>query len=89
MADLDLLSALNIAFSLLVALGAGAIVGFLLGIRAALGLIKELLPIGKQFLGGHKMGMWDLAGMLLKGNVGKIDLGGKGGLLGGLLGGGK
>ena len=87
MPELDVLAVLNVLASLLVAFGLGTIIGFLLGARIVIRLVTELLPLGKGLFGGHKMGMWDLAGMLLKGNVGKINLGGQGGLLGGLLGG--
>ena len=79
MADLDVGSMLYAATSLLVAVGLGAIVGFFLGIRMVLRMMAEVQPVVRGFLGGKgKMGLWDIAGMVLskQGNLGGL-LGGK------------
>lgn len=74
----DPLSLIGTAAALLTAFGLGAIVGFLFGARTVIRFVAEVLPLGKQFLGRGKMGMWDVVGSLIGG---KIDLGG---ILGGL-----
>ena len=79
MADLDVGSMLYAATSLLVAVGLGAIVGFFAGVRMVLRMLAEVQPVVKNFLGGgKKMGLWDIAGMVLskQGNLGGL-LGGK------------
>jgi len=81
MAEFDVVGVVYMLGALATAFGIGAIAGFYFGAKTVLRLIGEVQPVVKNFLGGKKMGLWDVAGMLL------TQGGGKG--LQGLLGGGK